>query len=91
MNALLSIELELLEPALVASAEHLLELHPTQIRWVSVRLTADEGEESSVAFEAQADDSRLAVRNLVALARQSQPHGTVVLVWYQGRSESFLI
>lgn len=89
MNAILSIELELLEPARVASASELQELHPSQIRWVSIRLTADGAD--SVPFMAQADDVRAAVRNLIALAQRSQPEGTVVLVWYQGRSESFVI
>jgi hypothetical protein len=93
MKAVLTIELEVLEPAIVGSASQLQDLHPSQIRWVSIRLTADgEGlEEDSVTFEAQADDARLAIRNLVALAQKSQPEGTAVVVWYQGRSERFLI
>ena len=91
MNALLSIELEILEPALVDSAERLLQLHPSQIRWVSIRLAADEGSEESVAFEAKADDSRAAVRSLIALAQRAQPNGTPVKVWYQGRIEQFLV
>lgn len=91
MNAVLSIELEILEPAHVASAEHLLQLHPSQIHWISIRLACDEIGEESVDFEARASDSRLAVRSLVALAQQAQPRGTTVRVWYQGRSESFVI
>ncbi len=93
MNAVLSVELEILEPALVTSADHLLSLHPSQIRWVSIRLTtggAGDGGKS-VTFSAQADDDRVSVQDLVALAQKAQPHGTVVLVWYQGRSESFVI
>lgn len=93
MKAILTIELELLEPAIVGNADQLQDLHPSQIRWVSIRLTTegdDDGPES-VAFDARADDAREAIRNLVALAQRSQPEGTTVLVWYQGRSESFLI
>lgn len=93
MNANLSIELEILEPVLVASADHLLQLHPTQIRWISIRLTGrdDEGEVSDAIFTAQSGADREAVRSLVDLARRAQPHGTAVLVWYQGRSEEFVI
>lgn len=93
MKAVLTIELELLEPANVSTAAQLQELHPSQIRWVSIRLTTDseEGGSDTVTFEARADDARLAVRNLVALAQKSQPEGTAVQVWYQGRFESFLI
>ncbi len=90
MNAVLSIELEILEPALVDSAERLLDLHPSQIRWISIRLTTD-GDADALTFSSQADDARTAVRSLVALAQKSQPEGTAVLVWYQGRAERFLL
>ena len=93
MNAVLTIELEILEPTLVASSEDLLQLHPSQIRWIAIRLTSDgdEGRAGAAVFSAQSSDSRIAVRALVDLAHQSQPHGTPVVVWYQGRSESFVI
>lgn len=101
MKAVLSIELEVLEPAIVGSADQLMDLHPSQIRWVSIRLTADktaddfadesEEEDGSITFEAQSPDTRVAIRNLVAIAQKSQPEGTEVVVWYQGRSERFQI
>jgi hypothetical protein len=92
MNAVLSIELEVLEPVRVGSADDLLALHPSQIRWISIRLTAEEHEDSEAAvFNAQTSDSRVAIRALVSLAERSQPGGTKVLVWFQGRSESFTI
>jgi len=90
MNAVLSIELEVLEPARVSSAEDLLALHPSQIRWVSIRLAA-EGDQDAAVFSAQSSDSRTAIRALVSLAERSQPDGTRVAVWFQGRSESFTI
>ena len=85
--------MELLQPVTVTSASQLEGLHPSQISSVSIRLTATgEGEATeSVTFSAQAGDARLAIRNLVALAQRSQPGGTVVMVWYQGRSEEFVI
>lgn len=93
MNAVLSIELEILEPALVDSADALRGLHPSQIRWIAIRLTTtgDEGGADAAVFSAQSSDSRVAVRGLVDLAQQSQPQGTAVVVWFQGRSETFLI
>lgn len=93
MNATLSIELELLEPVITGSADQLQDLHPSQIRWVSIRLTAphEEGDSEAVTFEAQADDARAAIRDLIALAQRAQPDGTDVIVWYQGRSETFRI
>ncbi|RYG26537.1 hypothetical protein EON82_02975 [bacterium] len=90
MNAVLSIELEVLEPVRVGSADDLLALHPSQIRWISIRLTT-EGESDGAVFSAQTSDSRLAVQALVDLALRSQPDGTAVVVWYQGRSETFTI
>lgn len=91
MKAALSIELELLEPVLVMGADHLLQLHPSQIRWISVRLTADGEGAEAVTLDARADDDRIALQELVALARRVQPNGTEVLVWYQGRSERLTI
>ena len=90
MNATLSIELEVLEPVLLSSADDLLALHPSQIRWISIRLTT-EGEPDGAVFSTQSSDSRLAVQALVDLALGSQPKGTKVVVWFQGRSESFTI
>lgn len=93
MNAVLTVELEVLEPVLVDTAEGLLQLHPSQIRWIAIRLTTpgDEGGADAAVFSAQSADSRVAVRALVDLAQGSQPGGTAVVVWYQGRSESFVI
>ena len=93
MNATLSIELDLLEPVIVGSADQLQDLHPSQIRWVSIRLTAEtkEGDADPVTFDAHADEARLAIRDLIALAQRAQPEGTTVRVWFQGRSESFRI
>lgn len=91
MTAGLALELEILEPVLVSNPFQLLSLHPTQIRWIHFRLTADEedGEGECLTFESKADNTRLALRTLVTLAQQVQPDGTNVTVWYQGRSESF--
>lgn len=90
MNAVLSIELEVLEPVRVGSADDLLALHPSQIRWIAIRLTTDD-EGAEAVFNAQTSDSRTAIQALVSLAQRSQPDGTTVVVWFQGRSESFTI
>lgn len=84
MNAVLSIELEISEPALVASARDMRSLHPGQVRWVSIRLAADGAD--AVTFSSTAS-----LHDLTELAQRSQPDGTAVLVWYQGRSEGFVI
>ena len=93
MKAVLSIEMEILEPVTVASAADLQQLHPSQISEVSIKLTTggDGQPTESVTFRAQAEDARVAIRNLVALAQISQPGGTAVRVWYRGRSEEFVI
>ena len=92
MNATLSIEMELLEPLAVTSAALMMDLHPTQIRWITVQLRhGATSDEDAITFTAQADDSRMAIDSLVTLAQRSQPEGTSVLVWFQGRSESFQI
>jgi len=92
MNATLSIEMELLEPLIVTSAAQMLDLHPTQIRWISIRLKLETtADENPITFSAQADDSRMAIDSLVSLAQRSQPEGTSVVVWFQGRAESFQI
>ncbi len=92
MKATLSIDVELHVPALVGSATELAELHPGQIRSISVRIEAvDEVRGEPVSVEALPDLTRVAMRDLIALARASQPEGTRVAVWYQGRSERFEI
>lgn len=98
MKAILCIELELLEPILLESAAQMRELTPEQIRWVSIMLTVDHGEDGGdenegnpVTFTTQSSDAHFSIRDLVLLAQHSQPEGTDVLVWYQGRSERFVI
>lgn len=89
MNAVLSIELEVLDPEAIGDGSRLRELHQHQIRWASLRLIS-EGE-TSACFSLGSDDVRLGFRDLIDVARLAQPEGTSVLVWYQGRSERFQI
>lgn len=90
MKATLFIEIELLEPTIIASVAQMLDLHPSQIRSVSIRLKPDETAEGDPSiFSAQVENSRIAIYNLISLAQRSQPEGTMVTVWFQGRFESF--
>lgn len=92
MNAILALEIELLQPVHLASEEQLLQIDRSHVRRVSIRLTTDEsGPSEVVTLTAGSEVTRIAIQSLVALAKKAQPEGTAVLVTYQGRSEGFTI
>jgi len=93
MTAILSIDMELLQPVSVTSVATLLQLHSSQVGRVSIRLSTveEDGVVDSITFRADPEDPKGAIQNLVSLSQKSQPGGTAVRIWYQGRSEEFVI
>ena len=89
MNAVLSIEMEILEPALVRVGGGPAG-PPPDADPLDLRPSCDGGRGGRRLLRAVLG-RRVAVRGIIDLARGSQPHGTTVVVWYQGRSESFQI
>lgn len=81
--------MEINEPTSVSSAEQLLQLHPSQISWLTIRLTALG--DDPVQLSLNADEGRLSLQDMVEFARRMQPEGTTVEIWFRGRSEQFMI
>ena len=91
MKAAMSIVVELLEPALVRSAEDLKLLDLAQVRHVAIKLTSENNwVDEPLYFESKTDQQAAAIATLVEFARITQPSGTSVEIWYQGRSEAFM-
>jgi hypothetical protein len=92
VNAVLSIQQEVLEPVGVGSASDLRRIDPSQIRWLSIKLsTSDPLKDEPLSYTSKAEDGRFDLQQLIDLAQRSQPGGTLVMVWYQGRSEQIVI
>ncbi len=71
----------------MASRKDLLQLHPSQVKWISLLLTQEGG--SAARFECRLDKSRASIQDLVRFVGGYQPVGTTVKAWYQGRVEQF--
>jgi|GEM_PF-3281981 len=92
MQATLSIIVDLLEPALVSTADELKGLDPSQIRRLEMRLTSDkDGSEDTepARIDGEVDHRLVSMAELVEFAQATQPNATVVEIWYHGRCESF--
>jgi hypothetical protein len=63
-------------------------LDAAEIKRLEVHLRADEGH--SVDLWLQTDELRFGLSDLIAFARRTQPEGTAIEVWYQGRSERII-
>lgn len=92
MTVTLQIEAELVQPLRVASTSELLQLHPSDLNVVRINLVpeASQGGITRSPLALPVEKDRLSIQNLVEFAHGEQPEGTLVTVWYQGRSESFV-
>lgn len=90
MNAVLSIKIDLLEPAKVSSVADIVALDASQIREISICLNClvDNGNRSVAAVVTSTDST---VQDLIFLAQTTQPEGTSIEIWFQGRSERIRI
>ena len=90
MKAVISIKIDLLEPAHVVTALNILELHPSQIREMSVRVACP-GLVSRPSVEAVVPNTTDAMHDLISIVQNSQPEGTFIEVWFHGRYETIRI
>jgi hypothetical protein len=93
MNAKLSIVVELLTPAMVASGADIGQLDPSQVSRITLVLTpeAAEGEKAAPRLETEFEHRRTHLIDLVEFARFTQPAGTPVELRFQGRTETLEI
>jgi len=87
MKAVLSLKIDLLEPAHVVTVADVLELQPSQVREISILFAAG----GRPLIEAVVANVRDVLHDLVSLVQNEQPAGTSIEIWYHGRSETIRI